>query len=577
MHFKVSLGEGDTYKRPRKRRRTMGIVSRTKGTMKRNARGAMIIAAAAGAAACLNQSARAANYLVDPNWTGTNGGNAGPYVDENGNTYTSIYTSVSAALGITTTVNGAVPSGASPTSPNLIYIDPGTYTTNTTMAYSKNNVALIGVTGNAGDVVITSTLDSDFQVASGSTFTTLGTTNCATIQLKGNNQTVMNLTIANSTDTPYIIANKTGETPSGTFQSTGFGTAGTVPQSASAPAVALLTQGDEQLFDNVKILGYQDTLYMKGGRNYYLNSTINGDDDAIFANGTSLFSNDTINDDGNHSGGAFTAASTDKRTSNGLVFINDTFTGNSVQGNSIIDPQGDGVATVTPGSISLGRPWGWQQAGGDASVVLINDEITNAVQTAGWIIWNNNETNAANTHNGGNPAEDSRYAEYNSMDLMGNPLNVSSRVSWSHQFNAQQAAAYNLPVQGATTATDVLSNVFASEYNATTNPNGYAWYANGYGDTNDYYGNQPNFPMFWGSRNAENDEFGTSSQDTITGNPAAYSDPTWSVAATSPNWDPFVQLDAIPAVPEPATLSLLGGGAAMLLMRRSKKESTETK
>jgi len=56
----------------------------------------------------------------------------------------------------------------------------------------------------------------------------------------------------------------------------------------------------------VKVLGYQDSLYTKGGRSYFSNSTVSGDVDFVFANGTTVFNNSIINLDGDHSGGDIT-------------------------------------------------------------------------------------------------------------------------------------------------------------------------------------------------------------------------------------------------------------------------------
>jgi pectin methylesterase-like acyl-CoA thioesterase len=535
----------------------MGIVARNKNGRRagRSVRCAITIAAAVGAAACLGRTALAIDYLVDPSWAGTQGAA--------GEGYAGVYSSVNNAL------IGASPvqSGALASTPNRIFIDPGTYTTTVSISYSKNNVDLIGVTGNAADVVITSTLDSDYNTGT----STLGTTNSSTIQIKGNNTAVANLTIANSTDTPYISGTAhMAETPTGTFQAT-------QTQTGSAPAVALITQGDGQVFSNVDILGYQDTLYTKGGRNYFVNSTVSGDSDFIFANGTSVFNNDTINVDGNHTGGAITAASTTKTTSNGLVFVNSEITSNSVQG-SVIDPHDAAVAGgATPGSMYLGRSWGWQQTGGDASVVYINDEMTNAISSAGWIIWNNNETNPSvgpgistspvglyptpYGKNNGNPGQDSRFAEYNSMDLLGNSLDVSSRVSWSHQLNSTQASAYT---SSAYQSGFSILNIFAFE-------SAYGWYGNGYSDPN-------SFPSFWGTRNLNNDNLTEVAPNGVTGNPLSYSNPTWTTGvdngiAGAAYWDP----NSNPVlVPEPASVSLLGGAAAMLMWRR-RNEKTEKK
>ncbi|HEY1683346.1 MAG TPA: pectinesterase family protein [Tepidisphaeraceae bacterium] len=484
--------------------------------------------------------ARAATYYVDPNYTGTNGAAYG--------SYTAAYSSVAAALG-------AVPSGASATNPNYVYFAPGTYNVgSTTLSYSKSNVDLVGLSGNANDVVITSTLDSSYNPGSGA----IGTTGSATLQLKGNNVTAANITFANSTDTPYIV--NTGHS---TVSPTGSYT-GNNSQTSSAPAVALLLQGDEQAFQNCNFLGYQDTLYTKGGRSYFTNCTVSGDDDFIFANGTSVFNNCTINIDGDHSGGCVTAASTDKRTSNGMVFLNSSITGNSVHGNSVIDANNAAnVNGPAANSMYLGRPWGWTQTGGDSSAVYVNDKMTGAIKSVGWLNWDTTELNSP-TDNNANLAEDSRFAEYDSTDLNGNPLDVSQRVAWSHQLTASQAAAYT------------VQNIFASEYNASTNPGGYAWYGTGYPSTdtsNPGTGSanptDPNYSWaaYWGDRNAENETgndtvAGTPGTPPIPGNPTSYSDPSWTLGG---DWNPLTQLAL---VPEPGTLVIFGGLIALCPRRR---------
>jgi pectinesterase len=479
------------------------------------------------------------SYLLDASYGGVDG------VPNGG--YTGVYKTINAALA-------AVPSGASAANPNLLFVNPGTYntaaTTGVSLSYSRSNVALIGMSGNADDVVFTSTLDSAY-VPSGTT-STLGTTGSASLQLKGNNVSAVNITFANSTDTPYIVS--TGHqtvSPTGSYNTTGQS------QTASQPAVALLLQGDEQAFSNCKFLGYQDTLYTKGGRVYITNSYVSGDNDFMFANGTVVFKNSTINIDGDHSGGAMTAASTDKRTSNGLVFLNNKITGNSVHGNTVIDSQ-NGANVNGPGlsSMYLGRPWGWQQTGGDAGTVFINNQfLTTAIKPVGWLAWNPNETNVANGKNGGNPAEDSRYAEYGNTDVGNSSIDVSGRVSWSHQFTAGQASAYT------------VANIFSYEGNPQ-----YPWYGNGYPSTDasmpgtgSANPSDPNYswPAFWGDRNSQNDGTGN---DLILNNPMSYSDPSWIVAAA---WDPDAQLAA---VPEPGSAVLLGLGV-LICWRRARKRS----
>jgi len=495
------------------------------------------------AAAGLGVIAHASDYYVDLNYSGANGA---PF-----NGYAGAYNSVSAALAST----GGVPAGASALSPNRIFFASGTYNVGAaSLSYSRANVALIGLSGNPNDVVITSTLDSAYNPGGG----TLGTTGSATLQLKGANQSAAAITFANSTDTPYIVnVAHVAVTPTGTYTGNS--------QTATSPAVALLLQGDEQAFTNCNFLGYQDTLYTKGGRAYFTNCTVSGDNDFIFANGTSVFRNCTINLDGDHSGGAITAASTDKRTSNGLVFLNSTLTTNSVKGNTAIDPNNAANASgAASNSMYLGRPWGWTQVGGDASTVFVNTKLAPAIKSVGWLHWDNTE-DASPTKNNGNLAEDSRYAEYNSMDQSSNPVDVSSRVTWSHQLNASQAANYT------------ESQLFSADTGGV-----YSWYGLGYpaGDqSNPGTGSanpaDPNYswPAYWGDRNAQNETnndtvAGTVGSPPIPGNPSSYSNPSWTVAGS---WDPNAQLATLP---EPATTSLLMlSGALLLGKRRSKRRA----
>jgi pectinesterase len=485
--------------------------------------------------------AGAADYYVDLNYAGVDGA---PY-----NGYAGAYKSIVAALSNSSGVQ--VPAGASATMPNRIIFAPGTYNTanvtGVSLVNSRHNIALLGATGNPNDVVITSTLDAAYNPGTGA----LGTTGSSTLQLRGNNLTAKGITFANSTDTPYIInVGHKAVTPQGDY------TTGNA-QTSNSQAVALKIQGDQQAFINCKFLGYQDTLYVDGGRAYFKDSYVTGDIDFIFGQGTGVFDNSTVNIGGDHVGGTITAARTDKRTSNGIVFLNSTVTGDSVRGNPVIDPFNAANASGPANNdIWLGRPWGWQQPGGDASTVFINTKLDDSLRAAGWLNWNANELNAGNGKNDGNPAKDTRYAEYNSMDSLGNPLNVASRVAWSHQLNADQAADYT------------VANIFSPEAS-------FAWYGQGYpvGDlTNPGTGSanpaDPNYswPAYWGDRNSNNDTANAtvSAVYPLPGNPAAYSNPQWLVAGA---WDPMVQVMAA-MVPEPASFAMLLTGFTALLVTR---------
>jgi len=501
----------------------------------------------------VNHNVFGANYYIDPNYSGTNGA---AYTAPNGTVYTAAYNNIDSALSS----SGGVPSGGSATSPNYLYFAPGTYNVGTSsLSYSKNNVDFVGITGNPNDVVITSTLDSSYSSVN-------GTSNSATLQLKGNNQSASYITFANSTDTPYIV-NVTHQqvSPTGNY-ATG------ISQTSNSPAVALLLQGDEQVFNDVKVLGYQDTLYDKGGRAYFTNSTVSGDVDFIFGSGTAVFNNSTINMDSDHSGGDITAASTAKTTSNGFVFLNSSITGNSMKGNPVIDPNNGGNANPTAASsMYIGRPWGWTQPGGDSGTVLINTKVaslsnTPIIESPGWLAWDSTETASTTTNNGGgNPAEDSRFAEFNTTDLIsGNPDSVSGRVSWSHQLNSSQAAAYT------------VDNIFSESYAwfgqgypaSDTDINSQGGFAAGTGSSNP---NDPNYswPAFWGDRNVNNE---SNSETAGTNDPSAYTDASWTLGG---NWDPTNQLNlAEVEIPEPAGAGMVASVMGILLLLRRGRRAT---
>lgn len=61
-------------------------------------------------------------------------------------------------------------------------------------------------------------------------------------------------------------------------------------------AVALETglNSDRAAFRNVRLLGYQDTLFVQAGRSYFVDSVIEGNVDFIFGAGQALFENSDI-------------------------------------------------------------------------------------------------------------------------------------------------------------------------------------------------------------------------------------------------------------------------------------------
>ncbi|WP_187262095.1 pectinesterase family protein [Pontibacter beigongshangensis] len=189
-------------------------------------------------------------------------------------------------------------------------------------------------------------------------------------------------------------------------------TAGNVGQ-----AVAIRTTGDRQVFKNCTFLGFQDTYYAHSKRQYNLDCYVEGATDFIFGDATTVFENSTINC---VEGGQYITAHNDtklisKTTDNkdfyhGLLFLNCTITANT---------------GVPDNRYYLGRPWG-----SPGSTAFINTRMGNHIRAEGWSTW------SGNNHLSGT------FAEYQSKDLAGEPLDVSQRVDWSTQLTAEEVEAY---------------------------------------------------------------------------------------------------------------------------------------
>ncbi len=177
---------------------------------------------------------------------------------------------------------------------------------------------------------------------------------------------------------------------------------------SAGQALAIYVRGDRAIFNNCRFLGWQDTLRSESGRHYFYDSYIEGSVDFIYGKGTAFFENSTLFA---KASGYLTAQGREQAAeTNGYVFKNSTITGSAANG-----------------SVYLGRPW---QA--YSRSIFIDTQMGPVINSTGWSQWlgNNNHLTAY-------------FAEFNSMDLAGNPLNVGSRVNWSHQLTAQQAATFS--------------------------------------------------------------------------------------------------------------------------------------
>lgn len=184
-------------------------------------------------------------------------------------------------------------------------------------------------------------------------------------------------------------------------------------------ALALRVDGDRAVFDHCRMLGWQDTLMINNGRQYFTNCYIAGRVDFIYGSATAVFDRCEIH---SRNGGHVTAASTPKDKPFGFVFLHCKLTGDP---QPWVNPQGTPVNASTRPMADLGRPWRPY-----ASVTYFNCEMGDHIRPEGWNNWRNptNELTA-------------RYAEYRSTGPGANP---SARVKWSRQLTDAEAQVFTV-------------------------------------------------------------------------------------------------------------------------------------
>jgi pectinesterase len=159
--------------------------------------------------------------------------------------------------------------------------------------------------------------------------------------------------------------------------------------------------GDRAVFRNCRFLGWQDTILLNRGRQYFENCYIAGHVDFIFGAATAWFEKCHIQCLGD---GYITAASTPVDQPFGFAFSNCNITGDPPEARTY-----------------LGRPWRIY-----ASTIFLNTEMSEVVRPEGWDDWKKPETHQA-----------ARYAEFNSSGPGGSP---KQRVDWAKQLTKTEAA-----------------------------------------------------------------------------------------------------------------------------------------
>lgn len=257
----------------------------------------------------------------------------------------------------------AVPAG-SPDNPVIIHIKPGVYKELIYIQHEKRFFHLVGE--DAEKTVLTYDLNANLI---GKDNKPIGTFRTPSTQIDADDFTAENLTFENS--------------------------AGPVGQ-----ALALRVDGDRVVFRNCRFLGWQDTVLLNRGRQYFENCYITGHVDFIFGASCAFFEHCRI-----HClrDGYITAASTPDNQPFGFVFSHCKITGESPT-----------VKTY------LGRPWRAYSA-----VTFLDTEMSEVVRPEGWHNWNFPEREKT-----------ARYGEYGST---GTGANLKARVAWSHQLSKAEA------------------------------------------------------------------------------------------------------------------------------------------
>ena len=171
---------------------------------------------------------------------------------------------------------------------------------------------------------------------------------------------------------------------------------------AVGQALAIRVDGDRAVFRNCRFLGWQDTILLNRGRQYFENCYIAGHVDFIFGAATAWFEKCHIQCLGD---GYITAASTPVDQPFGFVFSKCKITGDPPEARTY-----------------LGRPWRIY-----ASTIFLNTEMSEVIRPEGWNDWKKPETH-----------QTARYAEYNSTGPGGSP---KQRVDWAKQLTKAEAAA----------------------------------------------------------------------------------------------------------------------------------------
>ncbi len=243
-----------------------------------------------------------------------------------------------------------------------LYLAPGRYYER--VAVTTDNVSFYGA--GQDNTVITYDIYSGKKIPGSNK--NYGTTGSTTFRLDGKSFYAEHLTIANGFD--YPANEKLAKSDPNKI----------VGEQAVALKITKLS--DKNVFNNVTFKGYQDTLYVDGGRNYFYQNKIYGHIDFIFGGGVAVFDKSDIISEPRYSAGKYsgyiTAPSTPISLPYGFTFVDC----------KLLKNEG-----VKDGSVPLGRPWHPTTTFHDgryanpfaiAKSVFINTYMDSHISQSGW-------------------------------------------------------------------------------------------------------------------------------------------------------------------------------------------------
>ena len=235
----------------------------------------------------------------------------------------------------------------------VVFVRNGRYREKLTV--DRPRVTLRGESRNG--VVLTFDATADTPSPGGSTY---GTRGSYTLRIIAPDFRAEHLTIENSFDYPANAA-KAADDPT---------------KVKNPQAVAVMTDlgGDRTMFDDVRIVGHQDTLFANSGRTYFHACEIAGSVDFIFGAGQAVFEGcDIVSRDRGSAtnNGYVTAPSTDSSQAFGFLFLRSRL---------LKERQAMAAASVT-----LGRPWHpFADPRAIGSSVFIDCFMDNHIGAKGW-------------------------------------------------------------------------------------------------------------------------------------------------------------------------------------------------